>query len=80
MSDWHCPNCGMLLGRYDGDWLDCRYKNARYRIQGLVVATCRRCGEESSRETPHADNCDCIECDNDKRIAREAQTNMEKPT
>lgn len=79
MSDWKCPRCDMLLGKdvdIDGtDWLEVRYKNVKYRVIGLIVATCRRCGAESDRESLHSSSCQCIECDHD----REAQTKMEKP-
>ena len=81
MSEWHGPRCDMLLGKDtdDGDWIEVRYKTAKYRIQGVVIATCRRCGEDDSRETRHADTCECVECDNDRGIAEEARKNMEKP-
>ena len=48
---WRCRVCCKLLGVYDGDHVEVRYKTARYRARGEVVAWCRRCGVQNRIDT-----------------------------
>ena len=50
-KQWRCPGCGLLLGMRNGREMEIRYKDARYVVAGMVRATCRRCGRETSTAT-----------------------------
>ncbi len=43
-QEWRCRCCGVLLGISDEDYIEIRYKSARYRVRGEVTSYCRRCG------------------------------------
>lgn len=43
---WICPNCRTLLGIYQDNVLELRYKQVTYRVRDAesVETVCRRCG------------------------------------
>jgi RNase P subunit RPR2 len=46
--EWRCWRCDTLLGVEQNGELHVKYKDAQYRVRGVVKATCRRCGAECS--------------------------------
>jgi hypothetical protein len=41
--EWHCRQCGFLLGRAAGDVLHIKHKEDEYFVAGSVRTPCRRC-------------------------------------
>ncbi len=45
-QEWRCASCDALLGVFDGERLDLRYKTAVHKVRGDVASRCRRCGTQ----------------------------------
>jgi hypothetical protein len=43
---WKCWRCDSLLGIEHDGVMELKYKEALYKVRGVVKATCRRCGAE----------------------------------
>ena len=51
--EWRCPTCDALLGIFDGERIDLRYKTAVYKVRGEVISRCRCCGTPCQFTTPN---------------------------